>query len=364
MGFAESITVEDLEADPYPAYARLRREAPVCFIPAVGLWFVTRYQDVEQVVTRPDLFTAELDDSPVDRTFGSPTILTVDAVPGTAKAPEALREAGLYQRLAGHDAGVVLPGRYLDDAQEGVARSRNQEALVGHARRLAARIGGQLDAGNAPLVLGGDCSLLIGAGFALRGRGRYGLVHLDGHTDFRHPGNSDRCFSLAGEDLAAAIGMHWPAVADVDGAGPYFLPGDTVHAGCRDDDEGLPEVSALIDAVIPASRVRQSGAETAANALLAVVDRDELDGYWLHLDVDILDPAFMPAVDSPAPGGLDPAELTDLLGVLAPRAAGAQVTVFDPDLDPAGKYAALLAEVLVTGLHDLGRARHSAGWLT
>jgi cytochrome P450 len=78
MGFAESVTVEDLEADPYPVYARLRREAPVCFIPAVGLWFVTRYQDVEQVVTRPDLFTAELDDSPVDRTFGSPTILTVD----------------------------------------------------------------------------------------------------------------------------------------------------------------------------------------------------------------------------------------------------------------------------------------------
>jgi len=76
--FAESITVAELEDDPYPIYARLRREAPVCFIPAVGLWFVTRYDDVEFVGTHPELFSAQLDDSPVDRTFGSPTIITVD----------------------------------------------------------------------------------------------------------------------------------------------------------------------------------------------------------------------------------------------------------------------------------------------
>ena len=76
--FAESVTVAALEQDPYPIYAWLRREAPVCFIPAVGLWFVTRYDDVEFVGTHPELFSAELDDSPVDRTFGSPTIITVD----------------------------------------------------------------------------------------------------------------------------------------------------------------------------------------------------------------------------------------------------------------------------------------------
>jgi cytochrome P450 len=76
--FADSVTVAALEEDPYPIYARLRREAPVCFIPAVGLWFVTRYQDVEFVGAHPELFSAELDNSPVDRTFGSPTIITVD----------------------------------------------------------------------------------------------------------------------------------------------------------------------------------------------------------------------------------------------------------------------------------------------
>lgn len=280
------------------------------------------------------------------------------SVPGTAKAPEALREAGLHARLAALgaiDAGVVLPGRYADDARAGVARSRNQDAILDHARRLGARIREQLARGTTPLVLGGDCSLLIGAGLALSSLGRYGLVHLDGHTDFRHPGNSPECYSLAGEDLAAAVGLHWPAIAG-DG---YFRPGDTVHAGCRADDEYLAEASRVIAQVIPATRIREAGPAAVAEAIRRTAGASHLDGYWLHLDVDILDPEFMPAVDSPDPGGLRPAELTELLAALAPGACGAEVTIFDPDLDPDGSYAALLTGILAEGLSRLGQERVS-----
>jgi arginase len=280
------------------------------------------------------------------------------SVPGTAKAPEALREAGLHARLAAAgaiDAGVVLPGRYADDVQPGQARTRNQDALLDHAGRLAARIGEQLGQGRAPLVLGGDCSLLIGAGRALSTRGRYGLVHLDGHTDFRHPGNSADCRSLAGEDLAAAVGLHWPALTGPSGG--YFRPGDAVHAGCRDDDEHLAEASRVLAQVIPAARIRQAGPAATADAIARTVTASHLDGYWLHLDVDILDPEVMPAVDSPDPGGLSAGELTELLAALAPCAAGAQVTVFDPDLDPDGRYAALLTGILADGLQHLGAGR-------
>ena len=49
--WARSITVEQLDDDPYPIYARMRREAPVCFVPAVGLWFVTRWTDIERPPT-------------------------------------------------------------------------------------------------------------------------------------------------------------------------------------------------------------------------------------------------------------------------------------------------------------------------
>ena len=100
------------------------------------------------------------------------------SVPGCAKAPEALREAGLHSRLveAGAvDVGVVLSGRYVDDGDPVAGRVRNQDALVDHSRRLATRLGHLLAAGHSPLVLGGDCSLLVSAGLALRRRGGYGL---------------------------------------------------------------------------------------------------------------------------------------------------------------------------------------------
>jgi len=286
------------------------------------------------------------------------------SVPGCAKAPEALREAGLHSRLveAGAvDAGVVLSGRYVDDGDPAAGRVRNQDALVDHSRRLATRLEHLLAAGHSPLVLGGDCSLLVSAGLALRRRGGYGLVHIDGHTDFRHPGNSAVCLSLAGEDLAAAVGLHWPAVANLDGLSPYFSAPDVVHIGCRDDDEHLAETRQLLGAVIPARQLREDGAEGTARTARAVVGQGHLAGYWLHLDVDVLDPEHLPAVDSPDPGGLDPKELTALLAALAPAAVGAQVTVFDPDLDPDGRYAHMLTDVLATGLSHLGTAGTSPG---
>ena len=286
------------------------------------------------------------------------------AVPGCAKAPEALREAGLYRRLiadGAQDGGVVLPGRYLDDVVAGVPRLRNQEALVDHAYRLAARVGQALDEGAAPLVLGGDCSILVGSCVALARRGRYALVHLDGHTDFRNPGNSPSCASLAGEDLAAAVGRHWPAVADLDGLGPYIEPEHAVHVGCRDDDEHLDEARRTLGAVITAAEVRAGGPAATAEAVIATMRGRDLAGYWIHLDVDVLDPAVLPAVDSPDPGGLTAEELTTLLELLAPGATGAQVTVFDPDLDPDGRYAKTLTQVVADGLGALGRGRRDAG---
>jgi cytochrome P450 len=65
-----SISVEELERDPYPAYARLREEEPVSWVESVGLWLVTRWDDVSQVVKTPDLFTAETEPSTLNRTFG------------------------------------------------------------------------------------------------------------------------------------------------------------------------------------------------------------------------------------------------------------------------------------------------------
>jgi cytochrome P450 len=65
-----TIAVEDLEHDPYPAYARLRADEPVSWVESVGLWLVTRWDDVSQVIKTPEVFTAETEPSTLNRTFG------------------------------------------------------------------------------------------------------------------------------------------------------------------------------------------------------------------------------------------------------------------------------------------------------
>jgi len=97
------ITVEALEADPFPIYARLRDEAPVCFVPAVGLHLVTRWDDVQFVATHPEIFTAEVDASPLVRTLGV-NVLTVDG------ADHARMRAGMDAPMRPRPSRATRPG--------------------------------------------------------------------------------------------------------------------------------------------------------------------------------------------------------------------------------------------------------------
>ena len=112
---------------------------------------------------------------------------------------------------------------------------------------------------------------------------------------------------------------------------------------------------ARLGLVRTASQVRADGIEATADQMRRALTG--VEGCWLHVDVDILDPAVLPAVDSPVAGGLDANELTALLATLAPTAIGADVTIFDPDLDPTGGGAGLLTDIVVEGLAGLGSAR-------
>jgi arginase len=271
-------------------------------------------------------------------------------VPGCYKLAGALRDHGLLARTRARDAGCVTPPRY-DRAEwksgDGVF---NADALAAYSRRLAARCGVLLDGGELPVVLGGDCSILLGTGLALRRRGRFGLAFVDGHTDFRHPGNSDAIGAAAGEDLALATARGQEDLTNLDGCGPLFRDGDVAVVAVRDADPCLPEVRRHLRYVASVSDVRSAGPERLAQSVLAHLDRDDLEGFWLHLDADVLDPDVMPAVDSPDPGGLRLDELAPVLVQLlgSCRCAGLQVTIFDPDLDDSGDLAAVLTDLLVT----------------
>jgi cytochrome P450 len=76
--YLAGVSVADLDADPFPVYSRLRSEAPVAYVPCVDSWFVTRYHDVQYVTEHPELFPASHGESPVEVTFGRPTLITVD----------------------------------------------------------------------------------------------------------------------------------------------------------------------------------------------------------------------------------------------------------------------------------------------
>jgi cytochrome P450 len=108
---ADDVTVEELIEDPYPVYARLRREAPVAYVQALDLWFVTRWSDVASAAEDPVRFPAAMPGSPLDRTLGGRNVLTVDgedhrgmrAPMETTLRPRAVEEQApaLVERVAG-----------------------------------------------------------------------------------------------------------------------------------------------------------------------------------------------------------------------------------------------------------------------
>ncbi|WP_030020451.1 arginase family protein [Streptomyces monomycini] len=272
-------------------------------------------------------------------------------VPGCYKLAGALREQGLLRRLGALEGGVVTPPRYdLGGWREGEG-DFNAAAIADYTRRLAARVEAHVRAGEFPVLLGGDCSILLGAVLGLRRAGRYGVAYLDGHGDFRHPGNTDRTGPVgaaAGEGTAQITGRGQADLTGIDGLGPYVRDSDLHILGIRDDDEDRAELASLGITHRTAGEIRRQGPEAVARRTLRDLQDTAPDGFWIHLDADVLDPSVMPAVDSPDPGGLSTEELRELLAPLtaSPRCAGLDLTIYDPDLDPEGTGAVLLADLL------------------
>ncbi|MCX4766192.1 arginase family protein [Streptomyces sp. NBC_01275] len=274
-------------------------------------------------------------------------------VPGCYKLAGALREQRIVRRLGAADGGVVVPPRYdRGDWQEGDGVF-NAAALAAYTRKLADRIERHVRAGDFPVVLGGDCSIQLGASLALRRLGRYGLAAVDASADFRHLGNSESVGAAGGEEVALATGRGQEDLTNLEGLGPYLRDEDVRFFGIRDlftDDRA--ELVALKMSVATVGELREQGPEALGDAAAEAFDIPRLDGFWVHLDADVLDPTVMPAVDSPDPDGLLPDELVALLRPLlaSPRCVGLNVTIYDPDLDPQGTAGALLADVVVSAL--------------
>ncbi|MFE6843320.1 arginase family protein [Streptomyces sp. NPDC057686] len=272
-------------------------------------------------------------------------------VPGVYKLAGALRDHGLLGRLGAREGGVVVPPRYDRGSWKEGDGVFHAGPLAAYTVALADRIETHLRDGEFPVVLGGDCSIQLGASLAMRRLGRYGLAAIDGSADFRHPGNeavNGPVGAAAGEELALATGRGQAGLADLEGLGPYLRDEDVRLFGLRDGDLDLPELRAAGISAATVGDIRARGAARVARAALDGLHPPDTAGFWVHLDADVLDPDVMPAVDSPDPGGLLPGELAELLAVLvgSPRCVGLNVTIYDPDLDPDLRAGALLADLV------------------
>jgi arginase len=217
---------------------------------------------------------------------------TADRFPGAPRGVEALaplvgRALGVEPRFIGSTA-EVRETRYDEDLRE--------------SRGCLLEAGGQVDdalaAGEVPVLLAADCSVSVTTLPAVaRNRPEARVLWLDAHGDYNTPDTSGSGY-LGGMCLAAATGEWESGLADP-------VPAErVVLAGVRDLDAGERELLERSAAAVIGSSVVET----------LVAAKNALDGapVFVHLDLDVMDPEQFPAA-VPAPGGLHPDKLYDLL---------------------------------------------------
>ena len=271
--------------------------------------------------------------------------------PGVRYMPAVLREHGLFTRLQAEDSGTILPPPYADfvDSETNV---RNAHAVRDYSLKLAEGIRQLLDGAFFPIVLGGDCSILLGSALALRRKGCFGLLFIDGHTDLLTPESSETG-GVAGMDLALVTGTGPRLLTSIDDLTPYIRPIDVALLGYRWPDPTSQSVALPVEPMtaLPLEVIRRYGAHYAAAKAL---EHFEQRSFWLHVDVDVLNPVWMPAVDSPDPGGMNPDELLIIVrsAIQSLRCIGMEITIYDPTLDPARHGARLIVDLLSKALQE------------
>jgi arginase len=272
---------------------------------------------------------------------------------GVEKLADRLLSLGLAERLQARHAARLLAPPY-DFVRDPETMTLNAAVIAAWSPRLADAVGQVLDADEFPVVLGGDCSILLGPTLALKRRGRYGLLFIDGHADFYQP-EADPTGEAASMDLAFATGHGPRLLADIDGQGPLVREEDVFVFGYRDGEEQIRDGSQPLPVAICAldlEAVRRMGIEAAATAAVEHVTRENLAGFFIHLDADCLDDDIMPAVEYRLDDGLSLDELKTTLRIAlaSSKAVGLEVTIYNPDLDEDGSAGRMLADLLAEAL--------------
>jgi arginase len=262
--------------------------------------------------------------------------------PGVKKLPEWLRRHNLHEAL-NPESVLRLEAPAYSNLRDPETKILNTNSLVAYAIKQSQLINDILAKDQFPFILGGDCSILLGSAIALKQQGNYGLFYLDGHTDFMDVSLSDTG-GVGGMAASIVTGNGHKKLTDILDLCPYIKEENLWCTGNREyDDEYEDEIRKSKAAYISLKDLRKGITECAESFLSAI---ENLDGFWLHIDVDVLNDLIMPCVDSRTPDGLTYDEFNELTFILfkSKKLAGLEITILDPDLDLTGKYTAAFVE--------------------
>jgi arginase len=283
----------------------------------------------------------------------APSILGLSPT-GVETLPEALKKAGLIQGLQADYAGRLDVPPYNSERDKSTLLL-NPHSIKAFSLQLAEKVAEVRRKDRFPVVLGGDCSILIGCMLALRRSGKYGLFFIDGHADFYQP-EAEPKGEVASMELALVSGRGPSLLTDIDGLKPLVQDEDIIAFGYRDTGEqqehGSQDIRESSINAFDLEQVRILGSAIVAQRALERLQKNQLDGFWIHLDADVLDDAIMPAVDYRLPGGLQWAELNEVLRTVmaSGQAVGITITIFNPRLDPDGSIASKFTRSIIAGL--------------
>jgi arginase len=231
----------------------------------------------------------------------------------------------------------------------------NPAAIRDFSRVLMKCIADQIDKSHFPLVLGGDCSILVGIMPALKSKGNFGLIFLDAHADFYEPSKSTTG-ELADMDLAIVTGRGPDILTNIDNLKPYVEDKNVIQVGQRDAEQtkeyGSQDIRKTGIKVFDFATIKLAGIDQAIVDVIKYMDKLELDGFWVHFDTDVISDDENPAVDYRIPGGITFEEAEHLLNQLVQtgKIAGISVTIFNPTLDSSGEIAVKIADCLANSL--------------
>jgi arginase len=278
---------------------------------------------------------------------------------GQDRAPESMRKAGLLTFLASAvpelaDFGDLPLVRYARDPDQPTQQNVSLAGAV--IRQLARRTERAVASRRSPFILGGDCTITIGAvAGLLQKHPDLALIYFDGDIDMNVPEDSPSGI-LDGMVLAHMTGLGNPELSRAGRRDPLLAEQDIVAFGYNDRSGFIDagEFKRFQKSAIhkyAADGIRGNAAAEASNALEAVGGQRR--PFLLHFDVDVMDESAFPAADVPHRYGMELTDVREALRVFlqSPACAGFVITEFNADRDPDGSQSRILVDLISRAIH-------------